>query len=98
MTRGRKPNIIASSLINLALPSDVRGRLDLHLYSELEARIPVGAYQRFFVERIREFFSQEELDLAPYLNVPVGAMIVKGPRQSLKALKERLGNGSISGS
>lgn len=40
------------------LPLDLHTRLAAHLYSPLEGRIPLGAYQAFFSERIREFFKE----------------------------------------
>lgn len=45
---------IPRRLLNLALPEDLRARLDLHLYSEVEGRVPQGAYQEFFSRLIRE--------------------------------------------
>lgn len=52
-----RPNIQPSSKLTLHLPLDVRRRLDEHLWSEVEKRVPQGAYQRFFVERITEFLN-----------------------------------------
>lgn len=52
----RPPSIIRSVKLTTMLPEDIWSRLTLHLYSELEGRVPVGAYQRFLVERIREYF------------------------------------------
>lgn len=52
------PNIIRPTKLTMHLPEDVRARLDLYLFSPLEGRIPKGAYQRFIVERIQEFFSK----------------------------------------
>lgn len=45
---------------NIGLPEDLVARLELHLYSDLEGRIPQGAQQEFFTKLLREFF--EELD------------------------------------
>ena len=56
MPRGRKPNLVPSTRLELALPTDIRSRLDLHLFSEVEGRIPQGAYTTFFEQRLREFF------------------------------------------
>lgn len=53
----RRPNIIRPSKLTTVLPEDIRAKLDLHLWSELEGRVPQGAYQKFLVERIQEFFS-----------------------------------------
>lgn len=43
--------------VHTLLPEDVYSRLMLHLYSESEGRVPQGAIQRFFVERITEYFA-----------------------------------------
>ena len=51
----RPANIIRPSKLTTTLPEDLRAKLDLHLWSELEQRVPVGAYQRFLVERIVEY-------------------------------------------
>ncbi len=55
----RPPNIIPSVALKLKLPEDLRGKLDLYLYSPSEGAVPRGAYQRFFVERLTEFFNRQ---------------------------------------
>lgn len=50
------------TLLHLSLPLSVRAKLDLHLYSNLEGRVPKGAYQQFIVERINEFFERTKND------------------------------------
>lgn len=52
----KPPKIIRPSKLTMSLPEDIRAKLDLHLFSEVENRVPMGAYQRFFIERIQEFF------------------------------------------
>jgi len=55
-------------------------RLELHLYSEAEQRIPHAARQKFFTERMREFFGRKGLDLAPYFNgLPPGSIVYGSP-------------------
>lgn len=62
MTIGRPPNVMRPSRVEVRLPEDLRARLDLYLYSQLENRIPLGAYAKFFTERVKEFFDgQTEL-------------------------------------
>lgn len=56
----RRPNIIPSVKLTTRIPMDVMVKLDSFLYSEVEGRIPLGAYQKFFVERIQEFFAKQE--------------------------------------
>lgn len=53
----KRPKIIRPTKLTMALPEDVRAKLDLHLFSQVEGRVPMGAYQRFFIERIKEFFN-----------------------------------------
>jgi hypothetical protein len=55
----RRPNVIPSIPITTHIPLDVHNQLAAYLYSPVEGCIPRGAYQKFFVERIREFFSKE---------------------------------------
>jgi len=86
----RHPNLIPSKQLNLALPVDIHAKLSLHLYSELEQRVPHGAYSRFLVERTRLFFADEHLDLAPYLGSEPEAFIISGSPQAIAALKRRL--------
>lgn len=84
----RRPDIIQDSNINLRVPIDLRARLDLSLYSELESRVPHGAYTRFFTERLREFFSWQTLPLEP-LGFPPG-FFVRGPAQVIESLRQTL--------
>lgn len=56
----KKPKIIRPTKLTLMLPEDIRAKLDLHLYSTVEGRVPFGAYQRFFIERITEYFNQRK--------------------------------------
>jgi hypothetical protein len=75
---------------NLHLPESMRTRLDILLFSPLEGRVPKGAYQRFFLERLHEFFGQRQLDLSSYLDAMPGERIVRGSRETLDALEARL--------
>ena len=86
----RRPNLIPSVQLNLALPLDTHTKLTAHLYSELEGRVPLGAYQRFLVERIREYFHHEHLDLAPWSSVDSGLLIVSGDPLTITHLKKVL--------
>ena len=44
---------IRPTYLNLALPEDIRAKLDLHLFSDLEGRVPHGAYSRFICHLLR---------------------------------------------
>lgn len=87
----RQPNIVPTVQIELQLPLDLRTQLELHLFSELEGRVPYGQYTKFFIERLREYFSHERLDLAPYLiGLTPGAAVISGPPAALMLLKRML--------
>lgn len=61
----KTPRIIRPTRLNTTLPEDVRAKLDLYLYSETEQRIPMGAYQKFIIERIQDFFRSAEPGFSP---------------------------------
>lgn len=72
--------------LTTTMPESVRALLDLHLWSEVEGRVPKGAYQQFLLERIREHFDWQSLDLTPF-----GLEgFVRGPRDSIDALIRKL--------
>jgi len=94
MTRGRRPNIEPSVATNLHLPETIRTRLDLILFSELEGRVPKGAYQRFFLERLQEFFTTKSADLSALLGLAPGSCIVKARPEALLLLEASLSKDS----
>ena len=73
------------------LPESWRTRLDLLLFSETEQRVPLGAYQRFFMERMQEFFSWRRRELTS-LGFPEGYFIT-GPKEMVKEVERRLKKG-----
>jgi hypothetical protein len=86
----RTPRIIPSVKLNTALPLDALTKLNAHLYSELEGKVPFGSHQRFFVERINAFFADKHLDLAPYVTgAESGSLVVSGSPEVI-AILERL--------
>jgi len=84
----RRKNITPSASIHLHIPEDVKARLDLFLYSEVESRVPVGAYQAFFQQRIQEFFDWKRIPLDSF-GFPPGYFVI-APREMLQALVQRL--------
>lgn len=56
MTAGRPPRILRPVKMTIYLPEDVKAKLDLHLFSAIEGRVPHGNYSNFLTERVREFF------------------------------------------
>lgn len=88
---GRRANLIPTIQLNVGLPLDVHTRLSAFLYSELEGRVPLGAYQRFLSDLIRSHFSEKSLDLAPYVpNAAPGAFIIHGSPEAILAAKDAL--------
>ena len=83
----RPKNIIPSQQLNVALPLPLYTQLGAYLYSELEERVPHGAYSRFLTNLLRGFFSQTQLDLAPWIDSDPGAYIVSGSPEAIKALE-----------
>ena len=92
----RRPNLIPSERINLHLRGDLYAKLKLHLWSDLEQRVPQGAYQSFAQERIVEFFSHKRLDLAPWCDSPPGAFVVSGPPEAIRRLEKALNEMEIT--
>ena len=56
MARPRKT--IRTVFKNIGIPEDLAARVELHLYSEVEGKIPLGAQQEFFTKLLRDFFDQ----------------------------------------
>lgn len=63
----RKPSITPNKHIHTTIPADLAARLDLFLWSDVEKRVPQGAYQSFFCDAIRDFFNKRTVDVAPYI-------------------------------
>lgn len=82
----RRPNPIPSKMLNLAVPMDLHAKVTAHLYSELEQRVPLGAYQGLICALLREYFAGAALDLAPYVGSAPGALLVRGTKESVEAL------------
>lgn len=58
MTRGRPPATTPSIPLNVALPIDIKARMDVHLFSDIEQRVPKGSYSFFLTALLRQFFSE----------------------------------------
>jgi len=41
---------------HIGLPEDLAGKMELHLYSEVEGKIPLGAQQEFITQLLRDYF------------------------------------------
>lgn len=82
--------LIPSDPIEVHLPQDLAAQVKLYLFSELEGRVPKGAYQTFFSNLVREHFNWKRVDLAPYAATPPGAFVVAGSPDSIAVLIKTL--------
>lgn len=74
--------------LRVALDQSLKARLSILLYSEVEQRIPKGAWQQFMEARLREFFEWRRVDLSPY-GFPPGYFIT-GPAEMSEAVVQKL--------
>lgn len=91
MPRGKPKSIIPTEKLIVFIRAPLIARLQLHLWSEAEGKIPYGGYQKFFEERIQDFFDSEVLDLgtiaAGSAHIPTDTFYVRGAPQALEILK-----------
>lgn len=86
----KRANTIPSQQLNVALPLPLYTQLSSRLYSELEGRVPHGAYSRYLIDLLRGDFTDEVLDLAPFVGSIPGAFIIQGSPEAVSALKQLL--------
>lgn len=78
---GRKPKVIRPKALCLKLPEDLLAKLALHLYSDIEGRVPQNAYQQFFIDRLQEYFSSAPLkQIREFMNASGLAATYRIPR------------------
>jgi hypothetical protein len=51
---------IPTEKIHISLPEDLRRRLELDLWSDLEGRVPKGAYKRFFTTLLGDYYARKD--------------------------------------
>lgn len=61
----KPPNIIRPARLELALPEDERAWVEMHLWSDSEARVPHGAYSRFFQKLLHFYIAQHKAQGLP---------------------------------
>lgn len=86
----RRSNVIPSHRLSLWVPEDLKARLDLALFSDLEGKVPFGAYTTFYSELLRARLDTIELDLSPFTGTQPGALVVRGSPGAIDKLKELL--------
>lgn len=83
----RKPYLIPSQQLNVALPKPLYDQLSAHLYSPLEGRVPYKANSDFITGLLRDFFAARQIDLAPWTGSTPGAMILTGSEAAIESLR-----------
>lgn len=73
------------------LAEEDAARLDLHLWSPAEQRIPHAARQKFFTQRLKEFFTWQKLDLHAHIPGLAPGSVIQGPPALIEFVKGRLG-------
>lgn len=69
--------------LTIHLPEDVASRLDLFLFSPVIGRIPDGSYQKFFTDRIVDFFDMEVVEM-------LDGEVMRLPKKEAAALRKKL--------
>jgi len=87
----RKPSITPNKHLHTTIPADLATRLDLFLWSDVEQRVPQGAYQSFICDAIRDFFNKRTVDVAPYIPAAtIGQYLITATPETLRAVIEVL--------
>lgn len=87
---GRKASLTPKKPITVWLPEELRTRMDLMLYSELEERVPHGKHSEFLTLLLRHYFEDAELDLSPYMGTLPGEVVVRSSKLEIERLKKHL--------
>ena len=87
---GRPKLINPTVALNVHLDARLKARMDEVLFSELEERVPFGAYQKFFNLILTQALTFKTLDLAPFLGTDPGTAIVRGETSVVERLKAHL--------
>ena len=80
---------------NISLPTSIVARVELELFSELEGKVPFGAWQKFLVGLIEDHFSRKRVYTATgfqgYNPVGTAAVIVaESEKQARELLNKAL--------
>lgn len=83
--------------LHIKLPEPLHALMTLHLFSELEGRVPQGKYMDFISARIKDYFESARMDLAPWTGQPAGVFEVSGSVESVALLKKTLEEDKVMG-
>lgn len=89
----RPRNLIRSESLHLRLPGPLQEKLSGLLHSEVEGRVPVGAYQTFFTELLIAYLNGRTLDIshwAPPAMMVMPGTTVRGSAQAIETLENLL--------
>ena len=86
----RRPNVTPSIPLQVMLPKPDHEQITKHLWSELEERVPLGAYQSFFVKLSRFFFDTKEFDLSPYFGTMPGESVIRARSVDIERIRAAL--------
>lgn len=84
-------NIVPSHYLNVAIPLPTFTKLVMHLNSDLEGRVPHGAFSKFLTELLEGFFTEAHVDLSAYdPGLPPDLYILRGPSEAIRVLERKL--------
>jgi hypothetical protein len=84
---GRRPSIERQTQLEIHLPLRLKTKLALLLWSDIDQRIPQGAYTKLFTELIERYFTEKTLILDPTTSPP---LVVRGSDAALALIKDAL--------
>ena len=56
----RRPNIIRPVKVHTALPEDLWAKIQFHLHSPVEGRVPKGAFQALMIRLLTDYLNLKE--------------------------------------
>jgi len=84
--------VIPKYNIKVSIPQDLMGRITIELWSDMEHRVPLGDYSKFFERLVRAYFARERLDLALVLpGLQSGLHFITGESEALALLRRSHG-------
>ena len=84
----RTASLNPNDRLNIAINPELKARIGLILFSEMEGRVPKGAWQAFIEARMREWLQWRQQPLEQF-GFPPG-FFVTGPAEMVEAVTDRL--------
>ena len=79
---------VPKALLKAKISQELRAKIDLELFSDLEGRVPLGKYSELVETLLKQHLEWGTLQLSVY-GLPDG-YYVRGPRAMLDELRRRL--------